>query len=172
MPLSIPFSAASLPSFYNYHTTAHDLNYTDIYSFPSYWFGYGLSYTNFSVSAFNATSSGCVRTFTAGETITFHVTVTNEGNIAGSYVTQVYLLQRVSNIVHAERQLVAFSRVYLDAGESSDVLMDLEVDRYLPIVNRQYKWELETGDYTFALLEHGGPTASTAMNLTMTCLSK
>lgn len=61
------------------------------------------------------------------------------------YPVQVYLLQRVSNIVHAERQLVAFSRVYLDAGESSDVLMDLEVDRYLPIVNRQYKWELETG---------------------------
>lgn len=58
---------------------------------------------------------------------------------------KVYLLQRVSNIVRAQRQLVAFSRVYLDAGESRDVLMDLEVDRYLPIVNRQYVWELETG---------------------------
>jgi len=172
MPLSVPFDAASLPDFYNYHTTAHDLNYTDIYSFPTYWFGYGLSYTNFSISAFNATSSGGVRTFTAGETIAFHATVTNEGSAAGSYVAQVYLLQRVSNIVRAQRQLVAFSRVYLDAGESRDVLMDLEVDRYLPIVNRQYVWELETGEYTFALLDYGGPTASSAMNVTLICLSK
>jgi len=169
MPLSVPFSASSLPSFYNYHATAHSVNYTDIYSYPSYWFGYGLSYTNFSVSSFNASSSGGTSTFTAGETITFHVTVTNEGSTSGSYVAQVYLLARVSNIVRAERQLVAFNRVYLDAGETMEVNMHLEVNRYLPIVNRQYQWELEAGDYTFALLDFGGPMASTAKNITMTC---
>ncbi|KAJ3802390.1 glycoside hydrolase family 3 protein [Lentinula aff. detonsa] len=171
MPLSIPFDASSLPAFYNFHATAHAVNYTDIYSYPSYWFGYGLSYTNFSVSEFNATSSGGVKTFTAGETITFRATVTNEGNISGSYVVQVYLLARISNIVRAQRQLVAFSRVYLAASESREITMDLEVDRYLPIVNRRYEWELEGGDYTFALSESGAPTANTAMNVTMLCLS-
>ncbi|KIK63662.1 glycoside hydrolase family 3 protein [Collybiopsis luxurians FD-317 M1] len=172
MPFGIPFSAASLPDFYNFHPTARDVNYTDIFSYPSYWFGYGLSYTNFSVTAFNATSSGGVNTFTAGETITFRTTVTNEGSIPGSYVTQVYLLGRVSSIVRPSRQLVAFTRTYLNAGESKVVTMDLEVDRYLPIVNRQNIWELETGDYTFALLDYGGPAVSTALNVTMTCLSK
>ncbi|KAJ3882409.1 glycoside hydrolase family 3 protein [Lentinula edodes] len=170
MPLSIPYDASSLPAFYNYHATAHAVNYTDIYSYPSHWFGYGLSYTNFSISGFNATSSGGVKTFTNGETITFRVTVTNEGSLSGSYVAQIYLLARVSNIVRAERQLVAFTRVYLNAGESKHITMDLEVDRYLPIVNRQYNWELEAGDYTFAIMDSGAPTASTAMNVTMSCL--
>ncbi|KAJ3778545.1 glycoside hydrolase family 3 protein [Lentinula raphanica] len=170
MPLSIPFDASSLPAFYNFHATAHAVNYTDIYSFPSYWFGYGLSYTNFSVSGFNATSSGGVKTFTAGENITFRATVTNEGDIAGSYVAQVYLLARVSNIVQAARQLVAFTRVYLAAGESREIVMDLEVDRYLPIMNRQNRWELERGIYTFALSASGAPTASTTTNVTMRCL--
>ncbi|KAJ3760099.1 glycoside hydrolase family 3 protein [Lentinula raphanica] len=170
MPLSIPFDASSLPAFYNFHATAHAVNYTDIYSYPSYWFGYGLSYTNFSVSGFNATSSGGVKTFTAGENITFRATVTNEGDIAGSYVAQVYLLARVSNIVQAARQLVAFTRVYLAAGESREIVMDLEVDRYLPIVNRQNRWELERGIYTFALSASGAPTASTTLNVTMRCL--
>ncbi|KAF5391780.1 hypothetical protein D9757_001758 [Collybiopsis confluens] len=145
MPFSIPSSAATLPDFYNFHSTARAVNYTDVFSYPSYWFGYGLSYTNFSVAAFNATSSGGINTFIAGETITFHVTVKNEGSISGSYVPQVYLLARVSTIVRASKQLVAFNRVYLDAGESKEVSMDLEVDRYLPIVNRQNVWELETG---------------------------
>ncbi|KAE9394989.1 hypothetical protein BT96DRAFT_826850 [Gymnopus androsaceus JB14] len=134
MPLSVPFNAASLPDFYNYHTTAHDLNYTDIYSFPTYWFGYGLSFTSFSISAFNATSSGGVKTFTAGETI--NIPCTHQRGYPDKPLLNVYLLQRVSNIVRAQRQLVAFSRVYLDAGESRDVLTNLEVDRYLPIVNR------------------------------------
>lgn len=82
----------------------------------------------------------------------------------------MYLLVRISTITRPQRQLVAFKRVYLEAGESQVVEMSTEVDRYLKIVNRRYEWELETGDYVFALLEHGGPTAPTAMNVTLTCL--
>ncbi|KAL0566267.1 hypothetical protein V5O48_015744, partial [Marasmius crinis-equi] len=135
-----------------------------------YFFGYGLSYTTFSVSSFNATSSGGANTFTAGETIHFRVTIANEGDVAGSYVAQVYLLQRVSTVVRAERQLVAFKRVYLEAGESADVTLDLEVDRFLPIVNRRYEWEIEKGDYTFALLDNGGPLADRSLNVTLTAM--
>ncbi len=54
-----------------------------------YSYGYGLSYTTFSVQNFNATSNGGVKTFTSGETITFRVEITNEGDLAGSYVAQV-----------------------------------------------------------------------------------
>ncbi len=49
-------------------------------------------------------------------------------------------------------------------------MMELEVDRYLRIINRRYKWELERGEYVFALLEHGGPDANTGTNVTMFCL--
>jgi hypothetical protein len=74
---------------HSYKFTAHAKNYTDIYSFPSYSFGYGKSYSTFAVSGFNATSTHGVHTFSAGETIDFRVTVKNEGPLAGSYVPQV-----------------------------------------------------------------------------------
>lgn len=76
----------------------------------------------------------------------------------------------MSAIVRPLRQLVAFERVYLDAEEAKNVEMKLDVDEYLPIVNRRYEWELEKGDYTFALMENGGPDASSAVNVTLTCL--
>ncbi|KAJ7618463.1 glycoside hydrolase family 3 protein [Roridomyces roridus] len=156
VPLSVPYDAGTLPVYYNYKYTAHAKNYTDIYSFPSYSFGYGKSYSTFSVSAFNATSTGGEHTFTAGETINFRVTVKNEGPLAGSYVPQVYLLNR-------------FDRVYLDVGESKTVVMPLEVSRYLPVVNRRYEWELEKGSYVFALMERSGVDADQGTNLTMIC---
>ncbi|KAK0467422.1 glycoside hydrolase family 3 protein [Armillaria novae-zelandiae] len=170
VPLSVPYDVVQLPVYYNYKFTDHARNYTDLNSFPTYSFGYGLSYTTFSVQNFNATSNGGVMTFTSGETITFRVEVTNEGNLAGSYVAQVYLLVRVSTIVRPQKQLVAFTRVNLDVGQTKVVMMELEVDRYLKIINRRYDWELEKGEYVFALLEHGGPDANTETNVTMLCL--
>jgi hypothetical protein len=83
---------------------------------------------------------------------------------------QVYLLARVSTVTRPLQQLVAFDRVYLDVGESATVVMPLEVDRYLPIVNRRYEWELERGDYVFALMERSGVDADKSTNLTMACV--
>ncbi|KAF7350258.1 Glycoside hydrolase family 3 protein [Mycena venus] len=169
VPLSVPFDVGTLPVYYNYKASSHVNNFTDedIGSYPAYSFGYGLSYTTFTHKNFNA---GGQRTFSKGDTITFEVTIKNVGHVAGSYVAQVYLLRRVSTVTTPVKQLVAFSRVYLDSGESQVATMTLEVDRFLQIVNRENEWELQTGGYTFALLEHSGFLASTATNLTLTCV--
>ncbi|KAF7333056.1 Glycoside hydrolase family 3 protein [Mycena venus] len=162
VPLSVPYDVGDPPGVLQ--------NYTDIFSFPSYSFGYGKSYSTFAISGFNATSTHGVHTFSAGDTINFRATIKNEGPLAGSYVPQVYLLVRVSTVTRPLQQLVAFDRVYLEVGESTTVVMPLEVNRYLPIVNRRYEWELEKGDYTFALMERSGVDADKSMNLTMTCV--
>ncbi|KAJ7751491.1 glycoside hydrolase family 3 protein [Mycena maculata] len=169
VPLSVPYNVGILPVYYNYKATSHVNNFTDetIGSYPIYSFGYGLSYTTFTQENFNAAGKD---TFSAGDTITFEVTVKNTGGVQGSYVAQIYLLQRVSTVTVAVKQLVAFSRVYLTAGESQTVVMTLEVDRFLQVVNREYEWELQTGEYTFALLEDSGFLASTATNVTLTCV--
>lgn len=77
---------------------------------------------------------------------------------------------RVSSVTQPEKQLVAFSRVYLQAGERQTVTMELDVSRYLMTLNRRWKWEVERGEYTFALLEHSGFDADTSINVMLTSL--
>ncbi|EME78196.1 glycoside hydrolase family 3 protein [Pseudocercospora fijiensis CIRAD86] len=164
LPLTIPRSVGQLPSYYNFKPTTHKTSYLDEDPSPLYPFGHGLSYTKFEISNFEAERA----TFVNTSIITFHVTVRNLGARPGSYTAQIYLLQRVrSSITRAERQLVAFSRVYLDVGEGKVVEMEVEVDRYLKILNRRYEWEVEKGEYVFALLENGGMGVDTGRNVTL-----
>jgi hypothetical protein len=72
----------------------------------------------------------------------------------GSYVPQAYVLGRVGSITRPTKQLVAFTRVYLAPGESTSVAMDLEVSRYLTILDKGYQWAVEPGEYTFAHREN------------------
>ncbi|KAK2610215.1 hypothetical protein N8I77_003665 [Diaporthe amygdali] len=178
LPVSVPKHVGQVPINYNYKSLGRKIKYLDIDSQPAYPFGYGLSYTTFQISGFEASSAPATAkdddaspiqsTFTSGDIITFSVNVKNNGTVDGSYVPQVYLLGRTSSIVQPVKQLVAFQRVYLGVGEETTVKLDLEVDRYLTIINRWDEWELEKGEYTFAALEHGGDAANTGLNVTMT----
>lgn len=170
IPLSVPYDVGTLPVFYNYKDTARYRVYADLPWAPSYSFGYGLSYTSFETSGFTAMSTSGAETFKAGDTITFSLEVKNTGEMEGSYVAEVYLLGRVSSITQPLKQLMAFQRVYLDVSESKKVEMELEVDRYLPILNREMEWELERAGYTFVLLEDARWDADTGVNVTLSCV--
>lgn len=176
LPVSVPNHVGQVPINYNYKSLGRKIKYLDIDSQPAYPFGYGLSYADFQITGFEASSSPATAkdvksstedTFTSGDTITFSVDVKNNGTVDGSYVAQVYLLGRYSSIVQPVKQLVAFQRVYLGVGEETTVDLDLDVDRYLTIINRWDEWEVEKGEYTFAVLEHGGDAADTGLNVTM-----
>ena len=170
MPVTVPRHVGQIPVYYNYKEFAHKKDFLDIDSTPAYWFGYGKSYTHFEVSGFDASANGTgSKSFSSGDTLEFSVKVKNNGTMAGSYVAQVYALVRVSSIVQPLKQLVAFQRVDLAAGEEASVSMDLDVERYLTIINRKNEWELEKGPYSFALLDHGGD-ADTTRNITLTCI--
>ncbi|KAK8127189.1 hypothetical protein PG984_008297 [Apiospora sp. TS-2023a] len=185
MPVTVPRHVGQLPVYYNFKQFARKIKYLDVDSEPLYWFGYGLSYTTFAMSDFRASATNTIATtaamvqdqqqqlnnattFSAGNTIRFSINVHNNGTRPGSFVAQVYLLSRVSSVVQPVRQLVAFKRVYLEAGEEAiDLVMELDVDRYLTIYNRWDEWELEKGAYTFSLLSHGGSALETGLNVTM-----
>ena len=167
VPITVPRDVGTLLNYYWHKETARVNSYLDEEWLPCYSFGYGLSYTTFSTSEFRAWGSSGNGTFGTGDTIVFEIEVANTGDVEGSYVAQVYLLGRVSTIAQPVRQLMAFQRVYLKVGEKRIVRMELEADRHLPILDRNWEWELERGSYTFALLEDASPLLNQGINNTL-----
>jgi len=94
---------------------------------PLYPFGYGLSYTTFACSA-PTWKEGAVR-----------VTVSNTGKRDGATVVQAYLRHELASVVQRERELKAFQRVELKAGESREVSLALDADAF-KIFNAEHRW--------------------------------
>ncbi|KAH8893637.1 glycoside hydrolase family 3 protein [Thozetella sp. PMI_491] len=174
LSISVPYDVGSLPSYYNQRTTKparHIPYYLDIPQPVLYSFGYGLTYTTFSQSLQNAksTSSGRKKTiFSHGDIIEFSVSVTNNGSTTGSHVPQIYLLRRQgASVTMPNKQLVAFTRLDVIAQETIVSTLKLEVDRYLPVIDREFERVLEAGEYHFVLATDGSLKASIDGEVTM-----
>lgn len=109
---------------------------------PLFPFGYGLSYTTFAY--------GDVRATDAGERILLETTVENTGDCSGGEVLQWY----VSAPQGAERpaaELKAFSKVYLQAGESARVRLYVEKSALCRYDEAAACWVFDAGEYVFSL---------------------
>ena len=85
---------------------------------PLYPFGYGLSYTQFSLSTPKVVASS--------EGATISVRVKNTGAVAGDEVVQAYMeapATKPVGVQFAPKTLVAFDRVTLAAGEEKDITL-------------------------------------------------
>jgi len=159
-------------------STTYDSNYTegvflDYRHFdqqkitPRYYFGYGLSYTNFTFAQLEITQASNDKHSASSQfqqrrmrhysnfgssglnvpayEITF--TLTNVGNVDGSEVPQLYL-GFPAEAQEPPKVLRGFERVYLAAGESKQVSLVLTQKdiSYWNVVNQ--KWTIASGDYT------------------------
>lgn len=108
-------------------------------------FGAGLSYTTFEYSDLKAN----VSSFTASDVLTFEVTVTNVGDIAGDEAVLLYSSDLVASLVPDVRRLRAFSKVSLSPGESKVVTLEVPASS-LAFVAEDGHWTLESGTFRFA----------------------
>jgi beta-glucosidase len=145
LPISIPKSVGQLPVYYNYKAPArHD--YVEMDTKPLYPFGYGLSFSQFAYSNLNA-----VVAERADEvTITVTVLVKNTGSRDGDEVVQLYVRDKVSSVVGPVKQLKAFERVPLKAGEEKAVTFVLHADD-LKLFGTDQKWLVEKGDFSLMI---------------------
>jgi len=80
-------------------------------------FGHGLSYSDFTWSAFTQSA----REVDTGGEVTVGLTVTNTGDRTGSDVVQLYLHDPVAQVTRPVMRLVGYAKVRLAPGESSTV---------------------------------------------------
>jgi beta-glucosidase len=130
LPVSFPVNIGQVPIYYNHEPTGRPCDvtfkwnsrYRDLTTCdPLYSFGYGLSYTTFSVSNLQLSSA----TMPADGSITATADVTNTGTRAGDEVVQLYIHDPVASISQPVRQLRAFERVTLSPGEKKTVTFKL-----------------------------------------------
>ena len=104
---------------------------------PMYAFGHGLSYVDFDYDDMS--------TAVFGKKVRVTFTLKNEGSMPADEVAQLYVHRVESSVVWPEKELKAFRRVTLAAGESKKVTLEVSFDdlRY---------WNTDAGAWT---LEHG-----------------
>ncbi len=109
-----------------------------------YPFGYGLSYTTFEFSDLKLSSEN----IRDDDTLTVTFKVKNTGNMDGAEVCQLYVGANENKIFRAKKELRAFTKIYLKAGEEITVAFTLGKREFSYYNIRTKSFEAETGRYT------------------------
>lgn len=115
----------------------------------SYPFGYGLSYTTFTIGDVDVTATGSVADGTLA--VQVRATVTNTGTVRGAEVVQVYVRDVESSVARPVRELKAFAKVALDPGQSGEVSLVLDERSFAFWSSRLGRWAVEAGDFEISV---------------------
>ncbi|OZG67531.1 glycoside hydrolase family 3 N-terminal domain-containing protein [Bifidobacterium eulemuris] len=133
---------------YRYYETAADEGAIDYDAVVQYPFGYGLSYTTFEQEMDEVS-------YAADGTISFDVTVTNTGDVAGKDAVEAYYNPPYSNggIEKASANLIAFEKTEeLAPGESQTISIEFsDEDMASYDYQNARAYVLESGDYGISI---------------------
>ncbi|CAG8866681.1 Beta-xylosidase [Pseudomonas fluorescens] len=152
LAITFPRSAGQIPMYYNHlsigrpFTPGKPGNYTSQYfeepNGPLYPFGYGLSYSDFSLTDLTLSKTAIER----GDTVQAQVTVKNTSKRAGETVVQLYLQDVTASASRPVKELKGFQKLMLKAGETRTVTFRISEDD-LKFYNGQLQWAAEPGQF-------------------------
>jgi beta-glucosidase len=148
LPVSLPRSAGQVPRYLGHRAGGSSAmfygEYVDEPTTPLFAFGHGLSYTTFDYGPLAVEASD------TAAALVFELDVTNIGARSGDEVVQLYASDLVASVARPERQLVGFTRVGLDPGETKRVRFTLHPSR-LGFFDESMRRVTEPGAFEFAV---------------------
>lgn len=127
LPMSFPYCVGQIPVYYNHLATGRPNDpqkkerylskYLDIPNEPLYPFGYGLSYTGFTISDVILSSDKLTKD---GE-ITASIWIQNTGEREGSDVLQLYIRDVTASVARPVKELKGIEKVSLKPGEKKEI---------------------------------------------------
>ncbi len=154
LSMSMPCATGQEPLYYNHLNTGRPVpdgtpefrkyqkNYLDVPNGALFPFGYGLSYTTFKYENLRLSSSVMKET----ESVVATVTVENTGSRDADEVVQLYVRDLVASISRPVKELKAFERIHLKAGERREIQFVIRRDQ-LGFYNQSLQWTIESGDF-------------------------
>lgn len=135
LTMSFPRNVGQIPVYYNHYRTGrpamgdNDLEekyvskYIDVSNTPLYPFGYGLSYSQFDYAELQMEKTIYQET----ETIKASVKVKNNSERDGYEIVQWYVWDQVGEVVRPVKELKRFDKLFLRAGETQTVAIELPI---------------------------------------------
>ncbi|MDZ8200751.1 glycoside hydrolase family 3 N-terminal domain-containing protein [Microbacterium sp. SSW1-59] len=162
LAVSMSRSAGSQPYSYLHPILGGATDVSNVPTRPAYPFGFGRSYTTFAYRDAHLVR----REVPAGEDVHLEVTVANTGDREGDEIVQIYARDVVASVTRPTRQLVAFTRVPLAAGQSKTVSMKIPASRFA-FSDRAMRRIVEPGDIELWVGRDCETQAATLGTLTM-----
>lgn len=145
---TFPRHAGQVPVAYNFRRSFARIEHADLEKGPQFPFGFGLSYTTFTYGRPETDRTE----YAQGDTVCVKVRVRNTGRMAAREVVQLYVRDEVATVIPREKELKGFASVFLQPGESREVLFRLPWESFR-IWNNRMEHVLEPGVFT---LQTGG----------------
>lgn len=165
LPFSIPVLESDLPAFDDTSATVtydylHGYRWLDGHgTAAAYPFGFGLTYTTFSLSSLRTSATSLA----PGDTIDVTVTVSNDGDVRAIDTVELYVAALGSTVTRAPEDLRAFGQIDLAARATGDVTLSLRADDLRYWDETSDAWVLEPIDYEIRVGAFAGdPAALTA----------
>jgi len=114
---------------------------------PLYPFGFGLSYTTFNYGNMNISAKELAKT--EGTTVEFELK--NTGKREGAEVVQLYIQALKSSVERPVKELKAFAKIALKAGESKIVTLKLKSSDFAYWDVESHAWKTDAGTYNLLL---------------------
>jgi len=107
-------------------------------------FGYGLSYTTFEYGKISTDK----KEYGKNDVIKISLSISNKGNRNGAESIQIYSGQNKPSLPRPEKELKAFKKVFLNAGESQTVELSIPVKDLAYFDDKAHDWVVESDKFT------------------------